>query len=57
MAARQVKELAYPLMALLVSGGHTELVYVSEPGDYKLSVKRVMTLLVKHMTRLVVSWA
>ena len=36
MAARQVKELAYPLMALLVSGGHTELVYVSEPGDYKI---------------------
>jgi N6-L-threonylcarbamoyladenine synthase len=36
MAARQVKELQYPLMALLVSGGHTELVYVSEPGDYKI---------------------
>lgn len=36
MAARQVKELAYPLLALLVSGGHTELVYVSESGDYKI---------------------
>lgn len=36
MAARQVKELTYPLMALLVSGGHTELVYVTEPGDYKI---------------------
>ena len=36
MAARQVKELDYPLMALLVSGGHTELVYVSEPGVYQI---------------------
>ncbi|XCY91874.1 tRNA (adenosine(37)-N6)-threonylcarbamoyltransferase complex transferase subunit TsaD [Streptococcus agalactiae] len=36
MAARDVKELQYPLLALLVSGGHTELVYVSEPGDYKI---------------------
>lgn len=35
-AARQVKPLEFPLMALLVSGGHTELVYVSEPGDYKI---------------------
>lgn len=35
-AARQVKALEFPLMALLVSGGHTELVYVSEPGDYKI---------------------
>ncbi|SNU90980.1 DNA-binding/iron metalloprotein/AP endonuclease [Streptococcus merionis] len=36
MAARQVKALVYPLVALLVSGGHTELVYVAEPGDYKI---------------------
>lgn len=36
MAAREVKELTYPLMALLVSGGHTELVYVQQPGDYKI---------------------
>lgn len=36
MAAREVKELTYPLMALLVSGGHTELVYVQKPGDYKI---------------------
>ncbi len=36
MAAREVQELQYPLMALLVSGGHTELVYVSEPGNYKI---------------------
>lgn len=36
MAARAVKELEFPLMALLVSGGHTELVYVSEAGDYKI---------------------
>lgn len=36
MAARGSKELQYPLMALLVSGAHTELVYVSEPGNYKI---------------------
>lgn len=36
MAARAVKELTYPLLALLVSGGHTELVYVTAPGDYKI---------------------
>ncbi|MCK3866446.1 tRNA (adenosine(37)-N6)-threonylcarbamoyltransferase complex transferase subunit TsaD [Streptococcus suis] len=36
MVARAVKELEFPLLALLVSGGHTELVYVSEAGDYKI---------------------
>ena len=36
MAAREVQELEYPLLALLVSGGHTEMVYVSEPGNYKI---------------------
>ena len=36
MAARAIKELEFPLLALLVSGGHTELVYVSEVGDYKI---------------------
>ena len=36
MAAREVKELPYPLMALLVSGGHTELVYVPEAGVYQI---------------------
>ncbi len=36
MAAREVKELTYPLMALLVSGGHTELVYVAAPGEYRI---------------------
>lgn len=36
MAAREVKELTYPLMALLVSGGHTELVYVEAPGVYRI---------------------
>jgi N6-L-threonylcarbamoyladenine synthase len=36
MAAREVKELTYPLMALLVSGGHTELVYVPEAGVYQI---------------------
>ena len=36
MAAQAVKELEFPLLALLVSGGHTELVYVSQAGDYKI---------------------
>ena len=36
MAAREVKELTYPLIALLVSGGHTELVYVAEAGVYQI---------------------
>lgn len=36
MAAREVEELEYPLLALLVSGGHTELVYVTAPGEYHI---------------------
>lgn len=36
MAAQDQTELKFPLMALLVSGGHTELVYVKEPGDYRI---------------------
>lgn len=36
MAAREQKELTYPLMALLVSGGHTELVYVKASGQYHI---------------------
>ena len=36
VAVTYVQELEYPLLALLVSGGHTELVYVSEPGNYKI---------------------
>ncbi|WP_162012380.1 tRNA (adenosine(37)-N6)-threonylcarbamoyltransferase complex transferase subunit TsaD [Streptococcus sp. S784/96/1] len=36
MAANQTQELQYPLMALLVSGGHTELVYVEKAGAYKI---------------------
>lgn len=35
-AANFVAELHYPLLALLVSGGHTELVYMKEPGDYEI---------------------
>lgn len=36
MAAQEQTELSYPLMALLVSGGHTELVYVPEKGTYQI---------------------
>lgn len=36
MAAQEQTQLTYPLMALLVSGGHTELVYVPEKGSYQI---------------------
>ncbi|WP_071131612.1 tRNA (adenosine(37)-N6)-threonylcarbamoyltransferase complex transferase subunit TsaD [Enterococcus timonensis] len=35
-AANFVTELHYPLLALLVSGGHTELVYMKTPGSYEI---------------------
>ncbi|MBP1044757.1 tRNA (adenosine(37)-N6)-threonylcarbamoyltransferase complex transferase subunit TsaD [Enterococcus sp. BWM-S5] len=35
-AARLVEPLSFPLMALLVSGGHTELVYMKEDGAYQI---------------------
>lgn len=35
-AARFVTEMTFPLMALLVSGGHTELVYMAENGSYEV---------------------
>lgn len=35
MAAALVDEIEYPAMALLVSGGHTELVYVEKEGSYQ----------------------
>ncbi|MGX6978201.1 tRNA (adenosine(37)-N6)-threonylcarbamoyltransferase complex transferase subunit TsaD [Vagococcus elongatus] len=35
-AAQFVTEMKFPLMALLVSGGHTELVYMSEDGSYEV---------------------
>ena len=31
-----VKELQYPLMALVVSGGHTELVYMENDNSFKI---------------------
>lgn len=35
-AASFVKPLVFPMMALLVSGGHTELVYMKEHGSYEI---------------------
>lgn len=35
-AARFVKPLVYPLLALMVSGGHTELVMVTAPGEFAI---------------------
>ncbi|WP_125770365.1 tRNA (adenosine(37)-N6)-threonylcarbamoyltransferase complex transferase subunit TsaD [Companilactobacillus furfuricola] len=34
-SAKFVTDLEYPFMALLVSGGHTELVYVKAPGEFE----------------------
>ena len=36
MAARFVKPIIYPALALLVSGGHTELVYLPTEGEFKV---------------------
>lgn len=35
-ANRLVRELEYPLIALVVSGGHTELVHVPSPGVFRV---------------------
>ncbi|WP_413526120.1 tRNA (adenosine(37)-N6)-threonylcarbamoyltransferase complex transferase subunit TsaD [Latilactobacillus curvatus] len=35
-AAQFVKPLEYPLLALLVSGGHTELVYMPAAGEFEI---------------------
>lgn len=35
-AARFQKAFEFPLLALLVSGGHTELVYMKKDGDYQI---------------------
>ena len=35
-ANRLVKDIQYPALALVVSGGHTELVLLTEPGDFKV---------------------
>ncbi|MFD1485191.1 tRNA (adenosine(37)-N6)-threonylcarbamoyltransferase complex transferase subunit TsaD [Lacticaseibacillus baoqingensis] len=35
-AARFVKPLQYPLLALVVSGGHTELVYMPAAGEFEI---------------------
>lgn len=35
-AASFLKPLVFPLLALLVSGGHTELVYMKEDGDFEI---------------------
>ena len=35
-AARFVKPLVYPLLALAVSGGHTELVYMRAAGEFEI---------------------
>lgn len=35
-ANRLVKEMKFPLLSLVVSGGHTELVYMEEHGQFKV---------------------
>lgn len=35
-AANFAGEIKFPALALLVSGGHTELVYLAGPNDFKI---------------------
>ncbi|PNB77281.1 tRNA (adenosine(37)-N6)-threonylcarbamoyltransferase complex transferase subunit TsaD, partial [Pseudomonas sp. FW305-BF6] len=35
-ANRLIQELHFPLLALVVSGGHTELVYMKEDGEFEV---------------------
>ncbi|WP_332696763.1 tRNA (adenosine(37)-N6)-threonylcarbamoyltransferase complex transferase subunit TsaD [Halalkalibacter lacteus] len=35
-ANQLISELSFPLLALVVSGGHTELVYMKEDGDFEI---------------------
>lgn len=35
-ANRLIKEMTFPALALVVSGGHTELVYMKEHGDFEV---------------------
>src|SRR5690625_3484753 len=35
-ANQLIEPLQFPLLALIVSGGHTELVYMAEDGDYEI---------------------
>ena len=35
-ANRLVKEVQFPLLSLVVSGGHTELVYMKEHGSFEV---------------------
>lgn len=32
----EAEKISYPALALIASGGHTELMQINEPGDYKL---------------------
>lgn len=35
-ANRLIKEMTFPLLSLVVSGGHTEIVYMEEHGEFKV---------------------
>ncbi|MFP3325427.1 tRNA (adenosine(37)-N6)-threonylcarbamoyltransferase complex transferase subunit TsaD, partial [Planococcus sp. SIMBA_160] len=35
-ANRLIQEIQYPALSLVVSGGHTELVLLEEPGSFKV---------------------
>ena len=50
-AARLVKPFQFPLMALLVSGGHTELVYMQEDGSYEIIGRQETMQQEKLMTK------
>ncbi len=43
--------ITYPSIALLVSGGHTELILIKKPGHYKILAKQLMMLLAKLLIK------
>lgn len=55
-AANLVDKVEYPALALVVSGGHTELVSMKTPSDYEIIGDTVMMLLVNPMIKSVVLW-
>lgn len=55
-ANRLVEEIVFPALALVVSGGHTELVYMKEHGSFEVIGKHSMTRQGKLMTKWQERW-
>ena len=50
------EDLEYPLLALVVSGGHSELIYFTNEQNYKVFGKRLMMQLEKLLIKLEELW-